>query len=432
MRVFCGGARLMWIGLLLVSGGFLSPARSAQQASAKLYVAEFQQNSVGVIDSRDNSVIKHIPIPKGAHGVAILPDGSKVFVSSDESGVISVIDPRTDEVTGTIRTGKQPHGLVASADSRHVYAAIFGDDQILEIDAHTLKVVRTFDAPQPHNLALSRDGKTLFVAAQKPGNTGIARIDVSAGVIKEMVPTATVPRSLGLSPDGTLLCATLFDRNDVDIYTSAPLTKTASVTVGTAPHHVTFTPDGKLILVVNQVTNDLTMINPKTQAVVATVPVGKKPHWIAPTADSKYAYVSDESSNEVLLVDLEDKDIEKVITVGGGPRKIALQMSALPSESRASTERTGTAMSAQRVMVSMQGPPPRFVPETITIESGTTVEWVNNGKNVHTVTDDAGDWDSGSLSPGEKYAHLFSDKGTYHYHCIPHDAMGMVGTIIVK
>ena len=82
--------------------------------------------------------------------------------------------------------------------------------------------------------------------------------------------------------------------------------------------------------------------------------------------------------------------------------------------------------------VKIQGPPPRFVPATVTVDPGTTIEWVNNGTGIHTVTDDEGAWDSGSLSPGEKYSRQFTRKGTFSYYCIPHRSMGMVGTIIVR
>lgn len=399
-------------GLLTFPGSHRTALAGGQ---GKAYFTEAQANTVGVLDSRSNKVLKRISVPKGAHGVAITPDGSRAFVSSDESNIISVIDTKSDEIVGTIPTGKQPHGLLTGRDGRHIFAAIFGDDQVLEIDARSLKVVKTFDAPSPHNLAQSPDGNVLYFAAQKKGATGIGRIDLQSGTVKELIKTETVPRALGISPDGATLCATLFDKNEVEFYSTSPLKQIASVGVGGSPHHVLFTTDGKHVLVVNQLSNDLFIIDPETHSVAGKVAVGRKPHWIALTADSKYAYVTDEASNEISLVDLIDKDVEQTITVGAAPRKIALQTN-----------------SSERVTISLQGPPPRFVPETVRIAPGTTVEWVNNGRSIHTVTDDGGQWDSGSMGPGEKYTRTFSRKGTFPYHCTPHAEMGMVGTIVVE
>jgi plastocyanin len=85
---------------------------------------------------------------------------------------------------------------------------------------------------------------------------------------------------------------------------------------------------------------------------------------------------------------------------------------------------------AKVVIVKMEGY--HFKPDKITIEPGTTVEWINTGKIAHTVTDDNAAWDSGSLKPGEKFSHRFNQKGTFKYICVPHEEAQMTGTIIVK
>jgi plastocyanin len=82
------------------------------------------------------------------------------------------------------------------------------------------------------------------------------------------------------------------------------------------------------------------------------------------------------------------------------------------------------------VVIKMEGY--HFKPDKITIQPGTTVEWINTGKIVHTVTDDHDTWDSGGLKPGEKFSHRFDEKGTFKYYCIPHEEAQMTGTIIVK
>ncbi|HTO94849.1 MAG TPA: plastocyanin/azurin family copper-binding protein [Bacteroidota bacterium] len=421
---------------MALTAGVMIAGAAPPGAGQRVYVGEFGQNSVGVIDAATGTVLRHIGLPAGVHGVGILPDGSRIFVSSDASSIISVIDSRTDEIIGKIPTGRQPHGLAVAADGRRVFACVFGDDQVLEIDPVTHAVLRTFDVPAPHNLAPAPDGTALFVASQKPEKTGIGRINLKSGRLEAFLPTGTIPRSLNLSPDGGTLVATLFDRNEVQFYSPRTLKLLRAVTVGGAPHHVLFTNDGKHVLVVDQTTNDMTVIDASTFAVSRTIPVGKKPHWIAPTGDSRYAYVSDEGSNQVSLVDLEDGDVERTIPVGGAPRKLVLGAVSQPDRAPAVQGATGDAATpapaGKRVTVNIQGPPPRFVPETITIDAGTTVEWVNGGHGVHTVTDGGGAWDSGSLAPGERFTRTFDSTGTFPYYCIPHHAMGMTGTIIVR
>ena len=77
-----------------------------------------------------------------------------------------------------------------------------------------------------------------------------------------------------------------------------------------------------------------------------------------------------------------------------------------------------------------------FSPSTVTVPVGRTVRWVvNNG--AHTVTPDnpnqPGVWTgSGTLSPGQQFEHTFTTAGEFDYHCIPHQSLGMTGTITVQ
>lgn len=76
-----------------------------------------------------------------------------------------------------------------------------------------------------------------------------------------------------------------------------------------------------------------------------------------------------------------------------------------------------------------------FSPANVQIAVGTTVRWVAQD-GAHTVTPDnpgqAGAWTSTALSAGETFEHTFTVAGTYDYHCQPHQAVGMVGQIVVQ
>ena len=79
----------------------------------------------------------------------------------------------------------------------------------------------------------------------------------------------------------------------------------------------------------------------------------------------------------------------------------------------------------------------KFVPDSLTVKTGTTVTWVNQDGFVHTVTsgtspsERSGLFDSGNLSGGETFSFTFDQPGTYDYFCIPHFSLGMIGKIIV-
>jgi plastocyanin len=100
------------------------------------------------------------------------------------------------------------------------------------------------------------------------------------------------------------------------------------------------------------------------------------------------------------------------------------------------------------VEVSMkQSPKMVFVPASVNIKAGDTVKWTNPYNITHTVTFDpaqaqtASDvalpagvapFGSGDIEEEGTFSHTFTAKGTYKYVCKYHEAMGMVGTVIVS
>ncbi len=98
----------------------------------------------------------------------------------------------------------------------------------------------------------------------------------------------------------------------------------------------------------------------------------------------------------------------------------------------------------------------RFRPNTFEVEPGTTVVWQNTSKQGHTITaygddipDEAEYWASGGfdsesdareawrsstgglITQGKTFEHEFTTLGTHSYVCIPHEADGMSGAIVV-
>lgn len=89
----------------------------------------------------------------------------------------------------------------------------------------------------------------------------------------------------------------------------------------------------------------------------------------------------------------------------------------------------------------------RFEPDSIEIEVGQTVVWVNESEKVHTVSthpreaaqeehaivpEGAEHWDSSNLGPGDSFKRTFTVPGVYKYYCHPHENMAMLGEVIVR
>lgn len=87
-----------------------------------------------------------------------------------------------------------------------------------------------------------------------------------------------------------------------------------------------------------------------------------------------------------------------------------------------------------------------FEPAEVVVKVGGKVTWVNESSMDHTSTADpkkaadpsnvelpsgAKRWNSGFLKEGDRFSLTFDEPGTYRYFCIPHEKVGMLGTITV-
>jgi plastocyanin len=123
---------------------------------------------------------------------------------------------------------------------------------------------------------------------------------------------------------------------------------------------------------------------------------------------------------------------------------------AAPRAARAMMDKTGGARlvpaAGDVVSVDMNNAL-TYVPDQIRIKVGDTVEWRNVESFPHSVTADASiaedpgnvelpdgaePFNSGRIDGGSSWRHTFTVPGTYRYFCIPHEAAGMLGTVIVE
>lgn len=85
-----------------------------------------------------------------------------------------------------------------------------------------------------------------------------------------------------------------------------------------------------------------------------------------------------------------------------------------------------------------------FSPHVVWVKTGGSVTWKLDG-GAHSTTayhpnndrprrvpEGASSWDSGTLSnAGKTFEHTFETAGVYDYFCLPHEATGMIGSVIV-
>ena len=95
----------------------------------------------------------------------------------------------------------------------------------------------------------------------------------------------------------------------------------------------------------------------------------------------------------------------------------------------------GVTTTQEEVLVSVDGTNLRFSPSTVTITEGDSVRFFWSGELLaHNAVARDGLFDSGDPSRDVDYSFTFEfgTNGTHEYVCEPHEAVGMIGTIVVE
>jgi plastocyanin len=71
-----------------------------------------------------------------------------------------------------------------------------------------------------------------------------------------------------------------------------------------------------------------------------------------------------------------------------------------------------------------------FTPTSLAVTAGSTVKWLNEDEEPHTVISDTGLFHSAAMDTHDSFSFKFDEAGTYHFTCSIHPRM--TGTIVVS
>ena len=152
---------------------------------SKAYVGNYGAHWVGVIDVRRHELLKKIQIAevpsvakldpgkylsdiKGINIPQITNDGRYLYAADTDLGVVGVIDPREDKVIKVIRVGKAPWRIYMSHDGKYAITPNNGDETISIIDLQANKVAATLEAG-PNMTGVNFAGGKAFVISSTTG-----------------------------------------------------------------------------------------------------------------------------------------------------------------------------------------------------------------------------------------------------------------------
>ena len=102
-----------------ISVGTAPVGVGVNSSTNRIYVANYNSNSVSVIDGSANTVVSTISVGSGPQGVGLT--FPYIYVANWGSGTVSVIDRSTDAVVSSISVGSNPYGVGVNSSTNRIY-----------------------------------------------------------------------------------------------------------------------------------------------------------------------------------------------------------------------------------------------------------------------------------------------------------------------
>ncbi len=210
---------------------------------------------------------------------------------------VSVVYTPTSTEIARIVTCVMPHGSKIESGGAFQYSGCMMDDQLVEIDARTFKVSRRFSLAKGKEGPLpATDEHAMHASPRSPTGLPLDPADVGyQGMRHRMAPNSCSPTWAHPSADGAKVFVACNKADEILEVDRATWTLSRRMKSGRGPYNLHVTPDGTLLLAtlkqgamfeIFDIRSGLSLARLKNSSTVA--------NGIAVTPDSRYAFVSSE------------------------------------------------------------------------------------------------------------------------------------------
>jgi DNA-binding beta-propeller fold protein YncE len=214
------------------------------------YVSNQQNQNVGVINVGSASQTRTIATTGDPIPMQVTADGVTLFVTTNANRLYKIVIA-TGAATDSLDLPATSHHLLLHPDGALLYVATRDGGSVLEVNTATLTVARTFTlGGRTQAMVLSSDRRRLYVANEtKPL---IQIVSLTTGAVADSVALHGGANGVALSPDGRLLCASIIDLGEVQVFDRATLALDTTFVTGGVPRAVVPDPINGQVVVANE------------------------------------------------------------------------------------------------------------------------------------------------------------------------------------
>jgi PQQ-dependent catabolism-associated beta-propeller protein len=250
-----------------------------------LYVACGDDDVIEAIDVETLEPVRRIKTGRSPEIFAFAPDGKSLFVSEEESALVRNIALDSGKTLSQISTGPEPEGVLVTPKTIYVTSEVA--DMVHVYDAGSEAIIRNvLVGSRPRRFALDAQRGELWVSDELSGQVTI--IDTVTNEIKASVPLLppgmrpvdVTPVGLALSRDGRTVYVALGRANHVAFIDTQTRQVRDYVLVGSRAWGLAETSDGTHLLVANGLSDDVSVVDIAAKRNLVSVPTGRSPHTV--------------------------------------------------------------------------------------------------------------------------------------------------------
>ncbi len=217
-----------------------------------------------------------------------------------------------------------PLAFSAQAADAKAYVGNFKDNTVSVIDTGNQTVTSVIPvATGPHGLVLSPDGLRLYVSGD--GSSQVSVIDTQADRVLRSFEVGRTPHGLALADDGRQLLVAMNGEDRIAVVDTGDGHSIGSIAVG-KPHTISVLPGTQRAYVSSQLPGHfaIVVVDLKTLTVLRQLPLDKPPRDVEAAFDGRAVYFTTAGENAVQVLDPRSDAIVARIPTGASPHIAAL------------------------------------------------------------------------------------------------------------
>jgi YVTN family beta-propeller protein len=246
----------------------------------RLYVLT-APDSLAIVDALGFFRLEAVPLGLPGHQVAATPDA--ILVTHTDADSISVLSTATNALRERIWVGAGPLGIVAAQG--RAYVAARDDRRVVFLDGTQVEHSVMLDG-EPHDLAVSRDGRRLFATVQRASEWRLAIIAPATADTLASLPLSSTPVAITTDAAGRRVYVLLPEEQRVAAFAEqadGSWQAAGGVSVGANAGGLAMAPSGSALVVSGEPTTIISFGATMTVDTVANVgsgPVGVRPDGV--------------------------------------------------------------------------------------------------------------------------------------------------------